>query len=189
MLANLNKKSLGGNEFIDLDAASKDQMVTTNAYDERDLALYALGVGAAAIRWTMSRNCTSPMNWAIGFQALPTYGVMPALNAYLNLAKDGKSLQGLNYGLDRVLHGEQYTEILRPLPPHAKLTHTFRFKEAFDKAPHAVVVMAVDTVDETGEEAGLQRNQHLRARRGRLGRAIAGRPAMSTSLPRANRMR
>ncbi len=151
ILANLNKKSLGGNEFIDLDAASKDQLVTTNAYDERDLALYALGVGAAANPLDPS-ELHFTYELGDGFQALPTYGVMPALNAYLNLAKDGKSLQGLNYGLDRVLHGEQYTEILRPLPPHAKLTHTFRFKAAYDKAPHAVVVMAVDTVDETGEK-------------------------------------
>jgi NAD(P)-dependent dehydrogenase (short-subunit alcohol dehydrogenase family)/acyl dehydratase/putative sterol carrier protein len=151
ILANLNKKSLGGNEFIDLDAASKDQLVTTNAYDERDLALYALGVGAAANPLDAS-ELHFTYELGDGFQALPTYGVMPALNAYLNMAKDGKSLQGLNYGLDRVLHGEQYTEILRPLPPHAKLTHTFRFKAAYDKAPHAVVVMAVDTVDESGEK-------------------------------------
>lgn len=151
ILANLNKKSLGGNEFIDLDAASKDEIVTSNAYDERDLALYALGVGSAANPLDATEL---PYVYELGdgFQALPTYGVMPALNAYLNLAKDGKSLQGLNYGLDRVLHGEQYTELLRPLPPQAKLTHTFRFKTAFDKAPHAVVVMAVDTVDETGEK-------------------------------------
>ncbi|MDO8329571.1 MAG: SDR family NAD(P)-dependent oxidoreductase [Fluviicoccus sp.] len=151
ILANLNKKSLGGNEFIDLDAASKDEIVTSNAYDERDLALYALGVGSAANPLDATEL---PYVYELGdgFQALPTYGVMPALNAYLNLAKDGKSLQGLNYGLDRVLHGEQYTELLRPLPPHAKLTHTFRFKNAYDKAPHAVVVMAVDTVDETGEK-------------------------------------
>ena len=26
---------------------------------------------------------------------------------------------GMNYGFDRVLHGEQFTEVKRPLPPRA----------------------------------------------------------------------
>ena len=143
------KPRLGGNEFIDLDAASQDSIEAESSYDERDLALYALGVGAA-------RDALDPQElryvYELGneFQAVPTYAVMPALNTFLNLARDGRSLKGLNYGLDRILHGEQYTELLRPLPPKARLSHHFRFKTAYDKNPHAVVVIGCDTFDESG---------------------------------------
>ncbi len=142
---------LGGNEFIDLDEASKDVIEAESSYDERDLSLYALGVGAA-------RDALDPKELPFvyelgdGFQALPTYAVMPAVNTYLNLARDGRTIKGLNYGLDRLLHGEQYTELLRPLPPHAKLKHVVRFKTAYDKDPNAVVILAVDTLDENGEK-------------------------------------
>ena len=87
------------------------------------------------------------------FRVLPTYGVMPQSNAMLAAAKTGGlKLPGMNFGFDRLLHGEQYTEIKRPLPPQAKLRHVFKFKEAFDKAPNAVVTFAVHSYDETGEE-------------------------------------
>lgn len=145
------KPRLGGNEFIDLDAASQDRLEVESSYDERDLALYALGVGWA-------RDALDPHElryvYELGdqFQAVPTYAVMPALNAFLNLARDGRTLKGLNYGLERILHGEQYTELLRPLPPKARLTHRFAFKAAYDKNPHAVVVIGCDSFDESGEK-------------------------------------
>ncbi|WP_242112191.1 peroxisomal multifunctional enzyme type 2 [Luteimonas aquatica] len=151
ILERASKPRLGGNAFIDLDEASGDSIEAESAYDERDLSLYALGVGAA-------RDALDPKELPYvyelgdGFQALPTYAVMPALNTFLNLARDGRGLKGLNYGLDRVLHGEQYTELLRPLPLHARLRHVFRFKTAYDKDPHALVVLAVDTLDESGEK-------------------------------------
>ena len=48
ILANLGKKSRGGNEFIDVDEALGYEFPpVSSSYDERDLALYALGVGAA----------------------------------------------------------------------------------------------------------------------------------------------
>jgi (3R)-3-hydroxyacyl-CoA dehydrogenase / 3a,7a,12a-trihydroxy-5b-cholest-24-enoyl-CoA hydratase / enoyl-CoA hydratase 2 len=153
LLSNLNGGSLGGNEYIDLDQAVKSEATFESSYDERDLALYALGVGAAS-------NPTDDTELSYvyelkheEFHALPTYGVMPAMEAILALAKDGKQpINGLNFGLDRVLHGEQYTELKAPLPPKARLKSTFRLKAAYDKDPHAVVVLAVSTTDESGEE-------------------------------------
>jgi len=47
ILNNINNPSLGGNEFIDLDVASKAKLELESSYDENDLALYALSVGAA----------------------------------------------------------------------------------------------------------------------------------------------
>ena len=152
ILNNINNPSLGGNEFIDLDEASKAKLELESEYDENDLALYALGVGAA--RDPMDKG-ELKFVYELGsdFQALPTYGVMPQSSAMLKAAKEGKfALPGMNFGFDRLLHGEQYTEIKRPLPRKAKLKHIFKFKEAFDKDPNAVVTFAISTVDENGEE-------------------------------------
>ncbi len=147
----VNTKTLGGNEFIDLDVATREELVLESAYDERDLAIYALGVGAA--RDPMDDDERKFVYELGDFHALPTWGVMPQSNAMLAQAKDGGlKLPGMNYGFDRVLHGEQYTEVRGPLPKSAKLKHIFKFKHAYDKDPHAVVVFGVSTVDEHGEE-------------------------------------
>lgn len=148
----INNPRLGGNEFIDLDEAKQAELVLESRYDERDLALYALGVGAAR-----DPLDSSELNYVYelssDFHALPTYGAMPQLNAMLAAAKTGGlKLPGMSFGFDRLLHGEQYTEIKRPLPPSAKLKHVFKFKEAFDKDPHAVVTFAIRSYDESGEE-------------------------------------
>ena len=69
-----------------------------------------------------------------------------------DLAKEGKQAPGLHYGFDRVLHGEQYTEIARRWPTHGKLTHKIKIKDIFDKGKNALVVTAITTTDEQGNE-------------------------------------
>jgi len=83
-------------------------------------------------------------------KTLPTFGVIPAINALMELAKAGKQAPGLKYGLDRLLHGEQYLELKRPLPTHGKLTHKSRISNIYDKGKNAVVVNEVITYDEDG---------------------------------------
>ncbi|PTL84497.1 peroxisomal multifunctional enzyme type 2 [Vitiosangium sp. GDMCC 1.1324] len=153
VMDNLTSQSKGGNEFIDVDAALGYQFPeATSSYDERDLSLYALGVGAA-----QDPLDTKELQYVYelhgdGFRPLPTYGVIPALNTVLKLAAEGKQAPGLNYGLDRVLHGEQYTELLRPLPAKASLRHKGRIKDIFDKGKNALVVTEVTSYDaQTGE--------------------------------------
>jgi 3-hydroxyacyl-CoA dehydrogenase/3a,7a,12a-trihydroxy-5b-cholest-24-enoyl-CoA hydratase len=153
ILGNLQSKAKGGNEFIDVDEALGYEFPPiTSSYDERDLALYALGVGAA-------RNPLDEKDLKLvyemhgdGFLALPTFAVTPPLKMMMEEAKKGAKAPGLNYGFDRVLHGEQYLEVKRPLPPKAKLTHKAKIKDIFDKGKHAIVVQAVTTTDETGQE-------------------------------------
>jgi len=145
--------SKGGNDIIDVDQALGYEFPPfRSSYDERDLALYALGVGAASnpldekeLRFVYEMHKD-------GLLALPTFGVIPAMDALHQQYKEGKKAPGLNYGFDRILHGEQYTEIRRPLPPSAKLTHKVRIKDIFDKGKHAVVVTEVRSLDEDGDE-------------------------------------
>ncbi|MFA5940923.1 MAG: MaoC/PaaZ C-terminal domain-containing protein [Sinimarinibacterium sp.] len=143
---------MGGNAFIDLTAATNAEAIIESGYDERDLALYALGVGAAADPLD-SKELAFVYERHPQFAALPTWAVMPPSNALVAKMMAGEPLlPGLNYGFDRVLHGEQYTEIRAPLPRAARLQHRFRLKAAWDKNPHAVTVLAITTTDETGRE-------------------------------------
>ncbi|MBS1148339.1 MAG: Oxidoreductase, short chain dehydrogenase/reductase family protein [Myxococcaceae bacterium] len=151
-IENLSKKSKGGNEFIDVDKALGYEMKPLETqYTERDLALYALGVGAA-------QNPLDPSDLKLvyemgdGFVGLPTYAVIQPINAILKQAAEGETAPGLNYGLDRILHGEQYTEVFRPLPPNAKLRHHAKIKDIFDKGKGAVVVTEINTFDATTNE-------------------------------------
>jgi (3R)-3-hydroxyacyl-CoA dehydrogenase / 3a,7a,12a-trihydroxy-5b-cholest-24-enoyl-CoA hydratase / enoyl-CoA hydratase 2 len=145
--------SKGGNQFIDVDAALGYQYpeYATN-YDERDVALYALGVGAAkdpaneadlALVYEMSGK---------GMKVLPSFGAVPAINMVLSMGKNGVTAPGLSFGLDRVLHGEQYTELKRPLPTHGKLTTKATVKRIYDKGKGAVVTTEFVTYDEGGDE-------------------------------------
>jgi (3R)-3-hydroxyacyl-CoA dehydrogenase / 3a,7a,12a-trihydroxy-5b-cholest-24-enoyl-CoA hydratase / enoyl-CoA hydratase 2 len=56
-----------------------------------------------------------------------------------------------------VLHGEQYLELLRPLPTDAKLTTRGSIVDVLDKKSGAVVVTLTESFDESGEQ--IIRNQ------------------------------
>ena len=145
--------SKGGNAFIDVDAAlGYTYPEQTQTYDERDVALYALGVGAAkdpaderdlALVYEMSGK---------GMKVLPSFGAVPAINMVLTMGKNGITAPGLTFGLDRVLHGEQYTELKRPLPTKGKLTTKATVKNIYDKGKGAVVVTEFVSYDEAGDE-------------------------------------
>ncbi len=143
--------SQGGNEFIDVDEALGYRYPSaTSSYDERDLALYALGVGAA--RDALDDKDLSLVYEMHGeFAALPTYGVIPGVNQVLTFAKEGIVAPGLNYGLDKVLHGEQFTKLERPLPRNATLRHETTIKEIFDKGKGALIVTEIKSYDEDGD--------------------------------------
>ena len=145
--------SKGGNQFIDVDQALGYRYPEmTSSYDERDVALYALGVGAA-------HDPTDEADLSLvyelsgkGMKVLPSFGVIPAINMVFAQAKQGISAPGLTFGLDRVLHGEQYTELRRPLPTHGKLTTRATVKSIYDKGKGAVVNTEFITYDENGDE-------------------------------------
>jgi 3-hydroxyacyl-CoA dehydrogenase/3a,7a,12a-trihydroxy-5b-cholest-24-enoyl-CoA hydratase len=153
VLQNLGAKSKGGNEFIDVDAALGYEFPPlSTSYTERDLSLYALGVGAGTDPLDLKDLQYVYELHGEGFRTLPTYSVVPVINSILEAAKQGAQAPGLRYGFDRILHGEQYTEVKRPMPPHQKLVHKTRIKDIWDKGKHAVVVMETRSYDEADLE-------------------------------------
>jgi len=174
--------SKGGNQFIDVDAALGHQYPEFHtSYDERDVALYALGVGAA-------KDPTDERDLQLvyelsgkGMKVLPSFGVLPAINMVFTQGKNGVVTPGLNYGLDRVLHGEQYTEVKRPLPTKAKLTTKGVVKNIFDKGKGAVVISDFVTYDEAGDE--LIRNEMTTFVRGAGGWGGERGPSVELNVP------
>lgn len=79
------------------------------------------------------------------FQLLPTFG--STLNYYSNTQELLKTLVP-NFSMTRVLHGEEYLEILQfPIPTAATLEFEVRVLEVIDKAGAAVVRTAITSVD------------------------------------------
>ncbi|MGB1275281.1 MAG: SDR family NAD(P)-dependent oxidoreductase, partial [Nannocystaceae bacterium] len=144
--------SRGGNQYIDCDEAYGFEFPpSTTRYDQRDLALYALGVGAARDPLnTRDLQLVYEMHGS-GFRSLPTYGVVPALNAIIERASKGGLAPGLNFGVERLLHGEQRLEVTRPLPPSCTLTHHTTVRDIWDKGKHAVVVLECVSRDKHGD--------------------------------------
>ncbi len=150
ILANVSAgESKGGNEFIDVDEALGHEFEPTeSSYDERDLALYALGVGAGDDPYDDKDLQLVYEMHGSGFKAIPSYAVIPAVNQILGMAKEGKAAPGFHFGLDRLLHGEQYTEVVRPLPRHATLTHKSNVKRIYDKGKNALITYETKSYDE-----------------------------------------
>ena len=174
--------SKGGNSFIDVDQALGYKFPEFKwSYGERDVSLYALGVGAAkdptdegdlALVYEMSGK---------GMKVLPSFGVVPAITMVFAQAKEGIQAPGLSFGLDRVLHGEQYTEVKRPLPTNGKLTTKATIKAIYDKGKNALVVNEMITYDENGDE--LIRNELTTLVRGAGGWGGERGPSADVNVP------
>jgi len=174
--------SKGGNQFIDVDQALGYTFPEFNwSYGERDVSLYALGVGAA-------KDPTNETDLALvyemsgkGMKVLPSFGVVPAITMVFAQAKEGIQAPGLTFGLDRVLHGEQYTEVKRPLPTKGKLTTKATIKAIYDKGKNALVVNEMITYDEHGDE--LIRNELTTLVRGAGGWGGERGPSADVNVP------
>ncbi|KAF8464049.1 hypothetical protein BDZ91DRAFT_730630 [Kalaharituber pfeilii] len=118
---------------------------TKMSYDERDVILYALGLGAKRtdLRWVYENSAD--------FEALPTFGVIPYFNSELPF-----SFSDIlpNFSPMMLLHGEQYLEIRKfPIPTQCQTINFPKLVEVVDKGAAAVVVTGVVTKDaNTGED-------------------------------------
>lgn len=79
--------------------------------------MYALSIGADLRQHDTNENVTG-LNLLYenndDFAPISSFGVIPAFGGLALLVTDG--VPGLSIDLSRVLHGEQYTELLNPIP-------------------------------------------------------------------------
>jgi len=118
----------------------------TYEYTDRDVMLYALGVGAGVpetdeqqLQFTYEGN----------LKVLPTFGVVPPFPALIGLI----GAPGMDINPMMILHGEQYLEILKhPIPTSGKLTTQPVVKAVYDKGKGALVLLDAVTSDENGDK-------------------------------------
>lgn len=124
-------------------AVEANPIPSTYAYTERDILLYNLGIGA-------KRNQINLIyEGHPSFAVLPTFGIVPT---YFSTAAWSVKDIVPNFDMRKLLHGEQYLEILQwPIPTSGKLTTRNKLIEVVDKGNAALVRRGSDTVDENGK--------------------------------------
>lgn len=115
------------------------------SWNEDRLILYALGVGIGLKESPVDPKVLQYTyeNFADGFKALPTYAVIPVFSSLMDLM----SVPGLDFNPMMLLHGEQYTEILKPpLPTTATVVNDAKLSAIYDKGPGKGAVIVLDIV-------------------------------------------
>jgi len=108
---------------------------TTFDYTERDVMLYALGIGARELPFIFERD----------LKVIPTFAVIPAFPALMGLSG------GVEINPVMILHGEQGFKILKPIPTSGSLTTSGVVSGVYDKGKGALVTIDSTTVDAGGE--------------------------------------
>jgi len=118
---------------------------TAFKYDEKDVILYNLGIGAKRTELSLVYEGSE------SFQALPTFGVVPYFGAEVPWSMD-EILP--NFSPMMLLHGEQYLEIRKfPIPTSATLISYPRLVEVIDKGKSAIMISGTTTKNAaTGED-------------------------------------
>ena len=108
------------------------------SWTQKDTMLYALGVGSKPL---------DELNFLYegrGPLVLPTYAVIPGMRALGNIR------QAVKLKLQRLLHGEQGFELLRPLPANAEITLHSEISEVWDKGKAGVIAVSAVGEDADG---------------------------------------
>ncbi|GAM20576.1 hypothetical protein SAMD00019534_037510 [Acytostelium subglobosum LB1] len=112
---------------------------------EKDVALYALGIGAG------KENLQFVYEGADDFSAIPSMGVIFPFKVLLSLVTEG--IEGLEYDPMKLLHGEQYLEIRGTIPTRGKLITTSKISNLYDKGKGILLIVDSITRDaQTGQD-------------------------------------
>jgi len=117
------------------------------SWNQDQIILYALGLGVGYQQDPVDKKKVLQYTYENGLKVMPTYGVVPAFPAMGGLM----GMPGLSFNPMMLLHGEQYTEILKaPLPVKAKTTTVGTVSGVYDKGKGALLVLDAITKDESG---------------------------------------
>ncbi|KAJ3187134.1 hypothetical protein HDU85_007172 [Gaertneriomyces sp. JEL0708] len=111
------------------------------SYAERDVILYALGLGC------QREDLKYVYENSEDFSALPTFGVVPSFDTMMG-TPFGDIIPNFNPML--LLHGEQFLQLERPIPTSGTLTTTGKIVDIVDKGKGCIVVTGTETRDSDG---------------------------------------
>uniref|UniRef100_A0A2K5HD21 Hydroxysteroid 17-beta dehydrogenase 4 n=1 Tax=Colobus angolensis palliatus TaxID=336983 RepID=A0A2K5HD21_COLAP len=113
------------------------------AYTELEAIMYALGVGASI---KDPKDLKFVYEGSSDFSCLPTFGVIVGQKSLMGggLAE----IPGLSINFAKVLHGEQYLELYKPLPRAGKLKCEAIVADVLDKGSGVVIIMDVYSYSE-----------------------------------------
>ena len=117
------------------DAAGLELPPASFRYEERDVMLYALGIGASELDFVYERN----------LKVVPTFAVIPAFPALMGLSAS------VEINPVMLLHGEQGFTIHKTIPVRGNLTTSGKVTGVYDKGKGALVTIEAETRDETGD--------------------------------------
>ena len=116
----------------------------TGSWGPDDVILYHLGIGAGVPPTDANEL---QYTYEADLKVLPSFGVLPAFPALVGMA----GVDGLDYDMAMVLHGEQDLEIHRVPPTAAQVTTSGRITGIYDKGKAALIVAETETVGDDGE--------------------------------------
>ena len=122
---------------VDLKSVGGKVGPVVQGYGWRDVALYAIGLGAGTGDLPYLLDSPSP-------KVLPTFGVIPGFAPVL------KALELTGGNLVTLLHSGQRVELVRPFPPEGEMKTTAEIRGVWDMKIGALVV--IDTETEVGGE-------------------------------------
>ena len=123
---------------IDRQVVGKELKPLGYAYENRDVILYALGIGAGAEEKELKFVYEGDL------QVLPTFGVVPPFPALTGIL----DLEGVDINPAMLLHGEQYLELYKPIPAKGQLTSYPKIAALYDKGKGALMEIEVVTKNE-----------------------------------------
>lgn len=119
-------------------------------YDQRNVSLYALGVGAPA-NWLDQDELKFVYEQSgMGFVVLPTFAVIFPTQMIHTLI--GGNLPGLRFNPMALVHGEQFLEIKKQLDVQGRVTCKPRVSAVYDKGSGALLVVDVPCYNQNEQE-------------------------------------
>ncbi len=121
----------------------------TYTYTERDVSLYALGIGAPA-DWLDQNELQYVYEMSgDGFKVIPSFGVIFSGRQIESILSG--NIAGIEFNPMMLVHGEQFLEIKKPLPTSGTVTSTPKIVNIFDKGSGLLMVTDVTSRDEAGD--------------------------------------
>lgn len=122
-------------------------------YDERDAALYALGIGAPADPLDPEELKFVYEGSERGFAVLPTFAAIFSrglIRRYMS-----GNIAGIAYNPMMLLHGEQYLALARSLPARATVRTSLKIARIYDKGSGLLLVIEGKSVGDSVDESGV----------------------------------